>query len=414
MRIHIAAALLGCAAASTTTNCLAGELHLLGNVPYAYAESASADGRVVAGQDSFSYWYWTFDAWVQPVPGSVPAGNGVGGQAGITDDGTVMTCSMQWDFNGVLKTEATLFNITTYEAQSVGSFDGANCDAERTGAWGLSADGSTVVGLGWQTGCQARAFRWRAATGVVDLGTLYFFKPTRANACNANGNVIVGWNDDYSGYRQAAVWNNGVQQNLTAPGNVKLREAIAVSGDGVWVGGIGRASLNNGAPWRWSQATGYQSLGPTPIDGTHSVTAFNHDGSKALCYLGFAAAFGEGYIWIQDRGYVPLEQYAQEHGVTIPADVHLALPLGISADEMTIVGTARLPNGLDTSPFVLDLHPGGGSCPADLDNSGDVGGADIGMLLGNWGGFGQGDLNGDGVVDGADIGILLGAWGPCL
>ncbi|HMN97731.1 MAG TPA: hypothetical protein PKC43_14760 [Phycisphaerales bacterium] len=52
-------------------------------------------------------------------------------------------------------------------------------------------------------------------------------------------------------------------------------------------------------------------------------------------------------------------------------------------------------------------------CPGDLNNDGTVNGADLGILLGQWGGPGSGDLNGDGVVNGADLGILLGNWGPC-
>ncbi|MCA9284146.1 MAG: hypothetical protein KDA22_02955 [Phycisphaerales bacterium] len=52
-------------------------------------------------------------------------------------------------------------------------------------------------------------------------------------------------------------------------------------------------------------------------------------------------------------------------------------------------------------------------CIADLDGNGVVNGADLGLLLGNWGGAGLGDLNDSGSVDGADLGILLAAWGPC-
>ncbi len=53
-------------------------------------------------------------------------------------------------------------------------------------------------------------------------------------------------------------------------------------------------------------------------------------------------------------------------------------------------------------------------CPdpvlGDLNDDGIVDGADLGALLGQWGGSGTADLNNDGVVDGADLGILLGAW----
>ena len=52
------------------------------------------------------------------------------------------------------------------------------------------------------------------------------------------------------------------------------------------------------------------------------------------------------------------------------------------------------------------------ACPADLDHSGAVNGADLSMLLGGWG-TATGDLNGDGVTGGADLAVLLGSWGPC-
>jgi len=53
------------------------------------------------------------------------------------------------------------------------------------------------------------------------------------------------------------------------------------------------------------------------------------------------------------------------------------------------------------------------TCPADLNDDGVVNGADLSILLADWGGAGAGDLNGDGVVNGADLSILLAAWGDC-
>ncbi len=47
----------------------------------------------------------------------------------------------------------------------------------------------------------------------------------------------------------------------------------------------------------------------------------------------------------------------------------------------------------------------------DINADGQVDGADLGLLLANWGGSGTGDLNGDGIVDGADLGLLLADWG---
>ena len=51
-------------------------------------------------------------------------------------------------------------------------------------------------------------------------------------------------------------------------------------------------------------------------------------------------------------------------------------------------------------------------CPADLNGDTIVNGADLGVMLGDWGGS-ERDLNGDAIVNGADLGLLLGAWGNC-
>lgn len=55
-------------------------------------------------------------------------------------------------------------------------------------------------------------------------------------------------------------------------------------------------------------------------------------------------------------------------------------------------------------------------CPADLNSDGIVDGADLGILLGDWGACPGciSDLVDDNLVDGADLGVLLGEWGPCL
>ena len=48
--------------------------------------------------------------------------------------------------------------------------------------------------------------------------------------------------------------------------------------------------------------------------------------------------------------------------------------------------------------------------PADLNGDGVVNGADLGLLLVDFGGSGAADLNGDGIVNGADLGLMLVEW----
>ena len=56
-------------------------------------------------------------------------------------------------------------------------------------------------------------------------------------------------------------------------------------------------------------------------------------------------------------------------------------------------------------------------CPADLNCDGVINGADLGLLLNDWGtctGSCPGDINDDGVVNGFDLGTLLSSWGNCI
>lgn len=58
------------------------------------------------------------------------------------------------------------------------------------------------------------------------------------------------------------------------------------------------------------------------------------------------------------------------------------------------------------------------SCPADLNGSGQVDGADLALVLSTWGlcegpRCDDADLTGDGAVDGADLAELLASWGEC-
>ena len=81
--------------------------------------------------------------------------------------------------------------------------------------------------------------------------------------------------------------------------------------------------------------------------------------------------------------------------------------------DLTVVTSDEDLPGEDSASLALRLEvtvaPGGN--PADLDGNGVVNAADLGRLLGNWGGAGEGDLDGNGSVGAPDLAILLAAWG---
>jgi hypothetical protein len=413
----INARLLACALALSSASLAdaggsAGSFQLLGALGLTPTD-ASSDGQVVVGYNLDEFWYWTAEQGLVPIGGLAPSAGGAG-SAGVSDDGTRIGYTIIGPQTG--KTEGAFYDLSSGQTTSIGTF-GFSCDLSATSCWGVSGDGNSMVGLGWHVNCGARAYRFNSSAGLVDLGSTLAGSASRANACNSNGTVIAGWQDSTSGARQGAVWINGVQRIITTQAGASLGEAGAVSADGTWVIGQG-ASTNSFRGWRWSQATGYQALPASPIPTLTRTfpTAISADGSRILLF--YRTQFppstgGEGYMWINGT-ITPLETLAAQAGITLTPDIRMALPLGMSSDGYTIVGTARTAAGVQG--FILDL-PRPVQCPADLNGDGAVNGDDLGVLLGAWGactsGACEADLNDDGAVNGDDLGVLLGAWGPC-
>ena len=124
------------------------------------------------------------------------------------------------------------------------------------------------------------------------------------------------------------------------------------------------------------------------------------------------ATAGEGYLWVNGT-ITPLETIAAQAGITLTPDIRMALPLGMSSDGYTIVGTARTAAGIQG--FILDLPRPAPPCPADLNGDGEVAAQDLAALLSAWGTAkpSGADLNGDGSVGAQDLAVLLSAWGVC-
>jgi hypothetical protein len=399
------------AAALAAPMACAGDLYLLGAVPYSYVYDISNDAKVASGGDQSHVWYWTKDTWVVLLGDAPPYGNGIGGVPVITADGTQMTCST-WDTQdpATRKAVGSIYNITQASYTPFG-ITASNCGSERYGAWGMNSDASYACGLLWD-GCSAHGYALNRTTGASKiLPETYFYKPTRADAISEDGSVAAGWNDDYNGFRQGCAWKRDASGNYSAKlmntgvTTQKLAQPECISRNG-WIFGGGRSSIDNGAPYRWSYASGYQSLGAMPEAGVGTVISCNNDGTMA--YIQGA----NPYLWIQSRGYVPLATWCSEHNFTLTSEWSF-VAYGMSPDGLALTGYAiRTVDGV-WSPYVIDLHPSSSACTGDLNNDRVVNGADLGILLGDWGGNNSSDLNGDHVVNGADLGILLGAWGNC-
>lgn len=392
------------ALACVASPCIAGGTYIeigASVTPY----GVSANGAVVAGYDQTSYFVYTLEGGYESI-GGLPPDNNVGGKPSVSADGLrVAGTSLNAATN---LTEMSYFDRTTSTWVMCGNL-GANSGTSTSSGWGISADGRTVVGLGWVSAANAHGFYWREGAGVTSLGSTVTGRSSRANAADADGNVIVGWQDNATGFRQGCVWINGVQTLISASGS-PMGEAGACSADGTVVVGNG-TSGNSWQAWRWTQAGGVVNIGPAPVSGWRGASvAISSNGQTIIgFYRPFPApaTFGRGFIWTAAQGMRDLTDLAIAQGAPVPSGTILALPLAISGDGRTVVGQSRSSSG-SVNGFVLQLE--GPANPADLNGDGNVNGLDLAVLLANWGGSGAGDINQSGSVDGIDVTELLAAW----
>jgi probable HAF family extracellular repeat protein len=151
--------------------------------------AVSADGSIVAGGSATNgtnasrAFRWTQATGMVSI-GTLPGGSSSYAEA-ITPDGSVIVGTS--DLSQGIQTGNRAFRWTSGGGmQNLGWLNGWD-----TNSFGVSADGTTVVGYGGSpTG--SRGTRWTAATGQVGIGVLPDEVYSYGYAANSNGSVVVG------------------------------------------------------------------------------------------------------------------------------------------------------------------------------------------------------------------------------
>jgi len=186
-------------------------------------------------------------------------------------------------------------------------------------AYGVSADGRVVVGGAQNAAGRERAFRWTAEGGMEDLGMLPGSIGSRAYSVSSDGRVVVGEAWNAAEVRRAFRWESGVMADLGMLGGVGS-EAYGVSADGrVVVGrGFGRA-------FRCTAAGGMEDLNITyanlltPGSYLWSAYAISPDGRYIVGY-GYNAATRRWEGYLLDTGF-PLRGDVDRNGCVDDADL---------------------------------------------------------------------------------------------
>ena len=188
-------------------------------------------------------------------------------------------------------------------------------------AFGVSANGSVVVGVSNTSNYEERAFRWTLANGMENLGTLGGNQSV-ANAVSADGSIIVGYSRDSADIKRAFKWTAATgMQDL---GGGDWTEAVAISNDGSVV------IVNNGMDgfaYRWT-ASGMDNLGT--LGGSQTIAYdVSADGSVIVGLSYVAATDPYAFRWISGAGIQQIGTF-------------YSFAYGVSADGNTVSGDGSI------------------------------------------------------------------------
>jgi probable HAF family extracellular repeat protein len=213
---------------------------------------------------------------------------------------------------------------------------GAPSGTDSTLAYGISADGSVVVGSA-RSGQDTFAFRWTLAGGAVDIGSLPNMTVNGASAVSGDGTIVVGASGDgqmlFEGFRWTE--KTGVVGLGDLPGGIYFSNAISISADGATI--VGHSASHDGPTpveaFRWTIGDGMIAMGMLPGGGYSSANACSSNGTIIVGDATDENFVFQAFRWTQSGGMVSLGQ--------LPGGVQ-SQAFDTSSDGTVIVGTGLI------------------------------------------------------------------------
>lgn len=361
---------------------------------FAVSPGGVAVGRTLGSSNQgFS---WTEAGGLLALPNLTSPARPFGAANGANDAGAVVGTGTTTAFGSsplpLIWQNQVVSQLPLPVGQTLGRANGINASGVAVGSVG---GGSTEFGVVYSNGSAevitttAQGCFIRTAFGINDAGLVVGQGIDPANAARNVGFVYDLATD--------TAFEVGALPGL----NGAL--AFAVSNGGHVVGST-MLNQGSGLPFIWTEADGMVAI-PLPA-GTSQGSARGVNTSGWA--VGTASsAFAIPFVYDGSATYRLADLLPGGTGWDLATNTSSAAR-GIS-DDGVIVGTGVL-NGAVRAFAMIPVVK---ACVGDLDGDGQVDGADLGILLSQWGGTGSADLDGSGEVDGADLGALLAAWGPC-
>lgn len=367
----------------------------------------SADGTIVVGYKANPVISWRWEA-----PDGFVAMYGFSGSHSfldVSDDGLSVVGKMEPYTNGSWDPMRWTAGVGGMWLTALPDW----CGIVEGTANAVSADGLTIAGEARSADSMSQyfAFRWDPIGGIQSLGTLPGGDESKAWGISADGTVIVGGSEYEGGDSyQAFRWTKetGLVGLGLLPGGT-ASYAKAVSADGTTI--VGQCSFPGvSEAFRWTEAEGMVGLGMLPECTIAYALDVSADGAVIVGYAYGGPPGRRPLIWDATHGMRDLFQVlGEEYGIDL-SDWSAPEASAVSADGTVIGGEGVGPDGRDA--WIARLPPiSGPTCTGDLDFDGVVDIADLSLLLAGYGEDARGDLDCDFETGLSDLSILLANYG---
>ena len=323
----------------------------------------SSNGTQVAGQYADgSQWHWSAATGFKPVP-HLPGGSNNSQPADVSNTGVVVGFS-----NGANGTEAYRW---TASGGTVGLGNFQSNLAFYSEATGVSDDGQLISGTGLDNVAN-RSFRYDGSLHALGSFPGTNFDGNYAHGISADGSRVIGHGFNATGHFEGYTWTQAT--GIVGIGGVGLENSSAevISPNGLIIGGA-----------TWNDAdihpSAFVRIGSTdyvipPLDFDAEVYLYDVSNSGAAVGQVFADdPLPEAFLWTADAGAIPFDDYLV--GVPEAAGWHFAYATGISADGRTILIAGTNPDGLYETALVTITAPCYANCDASTTppvvNTGD-------------------------------------------
>ena len=313
-----------------------------------YVTGMSADGTVVVGVygNLGPAWRWT-------APSGVVNIGSISQTVAVSADGKTIVGTAR-DASGI--GYAAIWMTGRQWSTLPPPPNGTSLDGNSTVGYGVSADGSVVVGLAYLNPNRVEGFRYDVKTGTVPLGTLTGGR-SRASVISGDGKVIAGWDDltgrgSGTGFWYGVIWWDGLERLMNPFGSIGQVEGLNTNGSVI----VGRGVPPTFAPhaYRFTASDGQvvdlgalkrdeggNGIGGGPTNSIEDMSialGVSDDGNVVVGTSGYQPPT-DAFIWTPATKIVKLSDYLTSKGVTGFEGWTLMTAIDVSPDGKTIAGT---------------------------------------------------------------------------